>query len=170
VEGFALGLLKDMGAGTISGWVLVLIGATFLFREWNATRKLSTEDREARRAGYSKQVADLNAQLTLAAGQITAISAENRSLRNDLAALENRHTEYRRLCETQHDEQVEQTRRQADEIIGLKRAIAAGQIAALDAIPPEFVPAATLAAAQATARILGLQSAPRLPARSHRKR
>lgn len=92
-----------------AGWTGVVMFATWMTREWRAERKLSLEDRQARREGYAKQVENLQ--------------GENRALRSDLMATEKRHTEYRQLCEQETDQLRHELREVRDEMTGIKRQI-----------------------------------------------
>lgn len=81
-------LLKD--PGTIGVWTLVLIGLIYFFREWRESRKLSAEDKLARRDGYAKQV--------------EMLMAENRSLAKDQVELREEYKYYRKACQEETDE------------------------------------------------------------------
>lgn len=109
--------------GAYGIWFCAGMLAIYFIREWRDTRKLSLDDRLARRDGYAKQVADLN--------------TENRALRGDLANLRGEYDNHRKIC-FQETEQlrnmvielrdtVEGLRRErgvdAIEILRLKRAV-----------------------------------------------
>ena len=117
-----------------------MMACVYFAREYRETRKLSTEDRLARREGYAKQVEGL--------------LVENRRLRTDLAEFEQRHTEYRRYCEDEHDAHRKMIRDLADEVTGLKRALAAGQVAAFETLPPNLIRPTVAAAAERTRDII----------------
>lgn len=101
--------LAKFSPGTIPGWALVALGLFYFFREWRETRKMSAEDRLARRDGYAKQVTDL--------------TIENRALRADLVANEKLHSDYRRDCQRETDQLRGEIRSLEDEVSGLKRRI-----------------------------------------------
>ena len=101
---FGIEGLTINGAGT---WTGVTMFALYLLREWRETRKLSSEDRLARREGYAKQVESLQ--------------VENRKLRGDLVEQEERHAEYRHACQRETDQLRGEIRGLEDEITGLKR-------------------------------------------------
>lgn len=101
---FGINGLTITGAGT---WTGVMMFGGWLLREWRETRKLSADDRLARREGYAKQVESLQ--------------VENRKLRGDLADQEERHTEYRHACQRETDQLRAEVRGLEDEITGLKR-------------------------------------------------
>lgn len=81
-------LLKD--PGTLGVWTLVLIGLIYFFREYRESRKLSAEDKLARRDGYARQV--------------EMLMAENRSLARDQAELREEYKMYRKACQEETDQ------------------------------------------------------------------
>lgn len=92
--------------GAYGIWTGVLMFSAWWLREWRETRKLSAEDRLARRDGYAHQVQSL--------------MAENRSLRDDLRKLEKQHYDYRSMCVAENDElrrELRITREELEEII-----------------------------------------------------
>lgn len=105
---FGIPGLTITGAGT---WTGVSMFAAYLLKEWRETRKLSSEDRLARREGYAKQVANLQ--------------VENRDLRADLMASERLHDDYRRLCQMETDQLRSHVRGLEDELAGMKRTLGA---------------------------------------------
>ncbi|MDB5584326.1 MAG: hypothetical protein JWR80_9502 [Bradyrhizobium sp.] len=88
-------------------WTLVLMAAVYFSREWRATRKLSTEDRQARREGFTWQVENLQ--------------RENRGLQTDLTVLRREYDEYRRLCHEETDQLRNQVIQLERDISGMKR-------------------------------------------------
>ena len=88
-------------------WSGVLMFAGWLLNEWRQTRRLSAEDRQARREGYAKQVEGLQ--------------LENRNLRDDLMTAERRHDDYRRACQSETDQLRAEIRSLEDMVTGLKR-------------------------------------------------
>lgn len=108
---FGIPGLTFTGAGT---WTGVTMFAAYLVREWRETRKLSAEDRLARREGYAKQVEML-------LGAQDRDRAENRRLRGDLQSLENTHDEYRRACQEETDQLRGDIRRLEDDLNGYRR-------------------------------------------------
>lgn len=156
-----LSILKSLGfttAGSYGIWTGVLLFLGYLTKEWRETRKLSADDRLARRDGYAKQVENLQ--------------KENRDLRSDVNGLEDRHQKYREWCEAQHDKDrllIRELRDEndtaratdramiralQDELTGIKRAMAAGQVAAMEALPPAIVPVAVKAMSDRVGEIL----------------
>lgn len=102
-------LFSDFTPGAYGIWSGVLMFAAWWLREWRETRKLSSDDRQARREGYAKQVENLQ--------------GENRRLRSDLAATETRHDEYRHACQLETDHLRQEIRGLEDQVSGLKRRI-----------------------------------------------
>ena len=103
-------ILAEFTPGAYGIWTLVAMLGLYLIREWRETRKLSAEDRLARREGYAKQVEGLQ--------------QENRQLRADLAAVEERHDNYRRLCHQETDQLRDQVVHLENRISGLLRKLA----------------------------------------------
>jgi outer membrane murein-binding lipoprotein Lpp len=83
-------LLRQFTPGAYGIWTLVMMGAVFFAREWRETRKLSAEDRLARRDGYAKQVETL--------------MAENRQLGADLRQVREEYDAHRRQCYQETDQ------------------------------------------------------------------
>lgn len=96
--------------GAAGIWTMVLMLAAYGLREWRETRKLSLEDRIARREGYAKQVENLQ--------------QENRALRKDIAKMHVDHEAYRQLCHHENDQLRSMLRDLQDELEGLKRRVA----------------------------------------------
>lgn len=101
---------KDFTPGAYTLLYLAVLATAYFVREWRETRKLSSEDRLARRDGYAKQVASLQ--------------AENRGLRADVADIEKRHDEYRRLCHAETDQLRDQVVMLENRMSGLLRKLA----------------------------------------------
>lgn len=100
-----VGAHDAIGAAGI--WVGVLLIFAHMLREWRETRKLSAEDRLARREGYAKQVESL--------------MRENRALREDLARMEAEHTAHRKSCHEETDALRKKVRILEDEISEIMR-------------------------------------------------
>ncbi len=77
-------ILREVTPGAYGIWTLVLMGAGWFFREWRETRKLSADDRLARREGY--------------AAQVQMLMAENRLLLKDLHDMREEYDNHRKLC------------------------------------------------------------------------
>jgi hypothetical protein len=105
-----LSIFKEFTPGAYGIWSGVLMFAAWWLREWRETRKLSAEDRLARRDGYAKQV--------------EMLMGENRGLRSDLAAMEKRHSDYRTLCHQETDQLRDQVVHLENKIAGLMRKLA----------------------------------------------
>lgn len=103
-------MFADFTPGAAGIWTLVAMMGLYLIREWRETRKLSADDRLARREGYAKQVENLQ--------------GENRKLRSDLADVETRHADYRRLCHAETDQLRDQVVNLENRMSGLLRKLA----------------------------------------------
>lgn len=106
-------IVADFTPGAVGIWTGVLLFLAHMVREWRETRKLSADDRLARREGYAKQVESL--------------MRENRALREDLARMEQVHSEHRRQCHEETDLLRRKIRALEDELSGLQRARKAEQ-------------------------------------------
>ncbi len=83
-------ILRDFTPGAVGVWTGVVMFAGYLLREWRETRKMSLEDRLARRDGYAKQV--------------EMLMGENRALRSDLTNSIREFRDYRALCHAETDQ------------------------------------------------------------------
>lgn len=83
-------MLQQITFGATGVWTGVAMFAAWWIREHRETRKMSHEDRLARRDGYAKQV--------------ELLMTENRNLGHDLTALRAEYNEYRRLCHAETDQ------------------------------------------------------------------
>jgi hypothetical protein len=97
--------------GAVGIWVGVLGAAGMLFKRWIENRKLTIDERQAKREGFSAQVEFL--------------TKENRQLREDYdeyrSTAEDRYDRYRRQCEQETEQLRDQLRAIQDDMIGLKR-------------------------------------------------
>lgn len=107
-------VFKEFTPSTYGIWSLVAMFSIYLIREWRETRKLSAEDRLARRDGYQKQV--------------ELLTREYRSALGDLATLRKEYDEHRRLCQVETDQLRKMVIALEGEIAGLKRQDATAQI------------------------------------------
>lgn len=110
MEALAAKIIADFTPGAVGIWALVLMFAVYFLREWRETRKLSLEDRLARRDGYAKQVSSLQ--------------VENRELRSEVQRVMDTHDAYRKLCHAETDQLRKQLINMADELQGYKRQLA----------------------------------------------
>lgn len=83
-----LDLIKAFTPGAVGVWTGVAMFAIYLLREWRENRKLTAEDRLARRDGYAKQ--------------IEMLMHENRALMADQAALRRELEENRKQCDIEN--------------------------------------------------------------------
>lgn len=100
-------LAKGWTPGATGIWLIAGMFMIYLLREWRETRKLSAEDRQARREGYARQVETL--------------MKENRDQRAELQQVQAAFDEYRRLCRLETDQLRDEIRGLQDEITGMKR-------------------------------------------------
>lgn len=70
--------------GAIGIWLGVLLIIGWFLKEYRETRKLSSNDKQARREGYAKQV--------------EMLMGENRALLGDLQALRKEYDDHRQFC------------------------------------------------------------------------
>lgn len=110
-------LLHEFTPTSYGVWTGVLMFLAWMAREWRETRKLSSEDRLARREGYAKQVESLQ--------------KENRALRSDLRKVEREHDEYRQLCLEENSSLRRAYRTLEDHVAGLERQLTAAGIAVI---------------------------------------
>lgn len=106
-----LDLLKGWAPQAYGIWLIAAMFAIYLLREWRETRKLSSADRQARSEGFQRQV--------------DGLMKENRELRVDLRHLRSEYDEYRRVCQEENDQRLQENRRLEDHIRGLERQIQA---------------------------------------------
>lgn len=95
--------------GSYGIWTGVFMFAAWLAREWRETRKLSADDRLARREGYAKQV--------------EMLAAENRRLLEDQAKLRKEYDDYRHLCQMETDSLRDMLIAVQGELAGYKRRV-----------------------------------------------
>lgn len=88
-------------------WTGVLMFAGWMLKEWRETRKLSLDDRLARRDGYAKQV--------------EMLMAENRKLGEDMSKLREEYDQYRQLCHRETDQLRGMVMNLENEVAGYKR-------------------------------------------------
>lgn len=103
-------IVRDFTPGAAGVWTGVIMFAGWLMREWRETRKLSAEDRQARREGYAKQV--------------ELLTTENRGLMADQRALREEYDRYRTLCHAETDQLRDQVVALENRISGLLRKVA----------------------------------------------
>lgn len=127
--------IAQITPGGVGIWTGVAMLAAWMLREWRENRKLSDADKQARRQGYEKEVAELR---TL-----------NRELRADMAkareeaearekAAREEHDRYRALCQQETDALRAKMLHLEFENAGMKRRLdtMALEMAALATSPP----------------------------------
>lgn len=100
-------IAAEFTPGAVGVWVGVIMFAGWILREWRETKKLSAEDRLARREGYEKQV-----QL---------LTAENRELAEDQRQLREEYDRYRKLCQEETDALRKHVVKLEFDLAGLRR-------------------------------------------------
>lgn len=101
------GLFQNWTAGATGVWTGVLMLAAYILNQMRLDRKLSADDRIARREGYEKQV--------------QMLTAENRLLGEDQRSLREEYDNYRRLCKLETDQLRAMVMALEREVEGLKR-------------------------------------------------
>lgn len=107
MEQWVVNVIQDVTPGAVGIWLAVGMLAIHFIREWRENRKLSADDRIARRNGYEVQVRDLR--------------NENRALIEDLRELRKEYDEHRKLCQQETDQLRNMVMALQDEVQGLKR-------------------------------------------------
>lgn len=100
-------IFKDWAPQAYGIWTLVLMALAYFAREYRETRKLSADDRQARREGFTWQVENLQ--------------RENRQLNLDLTSLRREYDDYRALCHAETDQLRKQVVGLETEVAGMKR-------------------------------------------------
>lgn len=120
-------LFKDFTPGAYGIWAGVLMLFAYFAREYRETRKLSAEDRLARRDGYARQVETL--------------MQENRDLMSDIRLLRSDYDEHRRMCQQETNELRQMVIKLEGEVAGYKRRVdtQALEIARLKGVDTENV-------------------------------
>lgn len=107
MDAWMIKVASDLTPGGVGIWFLVVMIAIYMLREWRETRKLSLEDRIARRDGYAKQVETL--------------MHENRDQREDMRLLRREYDEHRKQCQTETDQLRQMVINLESEVQGMKR-------------------------------------------------
>lgn len=90
MEEWLLKAVSGITTGSASGWLLVLLAVIYINRDRREDRKLSAGDREALRAGFAQEVADLR--------------KENREQRDEMQAIRHAADDARKLCQAENDQ------------------------------------------------------------------
>lgn len=114
MEAWALKVISGLTPGGAGIWVLVVMAMFYGGREWRENRKLSSEDREAMRSGYSAEVA--------------ALRAENRALMEDMREIREEYDAHRKQCQIETDQLRKMVVALEGELEGLKRRVATDAI------------------------------------------
>lgn len=149
---FFQNIAGQLTLGSAGIWMLVIGGFAHLFREWRLTRRLSLDDRIARRDGY--------------AAQVTNLTAENRALRTEMDnrdaghasryhELEQKYDRYRELCEATEEQHRREIFGLMQQAAGFKRRLDAVIAAVFRLVPEELKTEIMLAAAERSETITG---------------
>lgn len=100
-------IFREFTPGAYGIWTGVLMFAAWFLKEWRETRKLSADDRLARREGYAKQVEQL--------------MEENRKLGGDLRDVRKEYDDHRKQCYEETDQLRRIVIELRNEVEGYKR-------------------------------------------------
>lgn len=100
-------MLKEFTPGAWGIWTGVMMMAAWYGRQTYLDRKLSADDRLARREGYEAQV--------------QMLMAENRALLKDISDLRREYDDHRKLCQVETDQLRSMVIDLEHEVAGLKR-------------------------------------------------
>jgi predicted nuclease with TOPRIM domain len=110
MDGWIANVISQFTPGAVGIWVVAGMLGVYFMREYRETRKLSLEDRLARRDGYARQVENLQ--------------NENRQLRAEMHQMNEYHEAYRQQCHRENDQLRGMLVNVQDEVEGLKRRVA----------------------------------------------
>lgn len=112
MESLVQAIIKNPGwtPGGVGIWFVVMLIGGWMLKEWREYRKLSIEDRNARREGYAQQV--------------EALMKENREQREDMRKLREEYDHHRKICQAETDQLREMIVNLEGEVQGLKRRVA----------------------------------------------
>lgn len=113
-------VLKDWAPQAYGIWTLVLMAVVYFAREYRETRKLSSEDRQARREGYTRDVENLRIENRSLRGELRDLNADYGDYRR---AHQAEFDEYRRLCRDENEQRLQEVRLLEDKVRGLERKI-----------------------------------------------
>lgn len=111
-------LAKGWTPGATGIWLIAGLIVLRFLHEWRETRKLSLEDRLARREGYEKQVQELLKENRALRQEVNTVQI---SARKEIADVQDSFDDYRRLCRLETDQLREEIRELQDQITGMKR-------------------------------------------------
>jgi DNA repair exonuclease SbcCD ATPase subunit len=114
MDGLINQIASQVTLGSTGIWLVAALLALHFAREYRETRKLSLEDRLAKRDGYQRQVEHL--------------MQENRSLRGDISRLHVEYDQYRHLCQEENDQLRRMIVELEKKVNGLERRVATDAI------------------------------------------
>lgn len=107
-------IIEGFTPGAVGIWVVAAMLIVHFLKEYRETRKMSLEDRLARRDGYARQV--------------EMLMDENRSLRAEMHSMNENHERYRQQCHKENDQLRDMLVTVQNELEGLKRRVATDAI------------------------------------------
>lgn len=112
MEALLQAIIKNPGwtPGGVGIWFVAMLIGGWMLKEWREYRKLSIEDRNARRDGYARQV--------------EILLGENRALMEDQRKLREEYDHHRKICQAETDQLREMIVNLEGEVQGLKRRVA----------------------------------------------
>lgn len=92
MEGVVQAIIKNPGwtPGGVGIWFVVMLIGGWMLKEWREYRRLSIDDRNARRDGYARQV--------------EILLGENRALMEDQRKLREEYDHHRKICQAETDQ------------------------------------------------------------------
>lgn len=101
--------LRQVTPGGWGIWLIVIMLASYLAREWKDNRKLTADERQAKREGFTRQT--------------EILMRENRELLTDLRQLRQEYDAHRKICYQETAQLREMLEEQMTEVQGLKRKV-----------------------------------------------
>lgn len=113
--------LKSLTPEAWAAWTVAVIIGGYVINQMRLDRKLSADDRLARRDGYATQVSKLT-------DQVKMLMEENRALLADQAALRREYDDHRKICQMETDQLRRMVVDLESEVAALKRNRAVDEI------------------------------------------
>ena len=113
--------LKQFTPEAWAAWTVAVIIGGYVINQMRLDRKLSADDRLARRDGYATQVSKLTEQVKM-------LMEENRALLADQAALRREYDDHRKICQMETDQLRRMVVDLETEVAALKRNRAVDEI------------------------------------------
>lgn len=114
--------VSELTPGGWGVWIAVVYYITTnsakMFNGWVSMRKLSLEEKQANREGFTKQVDALNKQVSSMQGEVDGLRTENRNLRAE-------YDQHRRVCQVETEQLRNEIIRLEGVLAGMFRKVAA---------------------------------------------